>query len=109
MDCPFCAIVQGRAPASVVAETERAVAFMDFRQMLPGHVLVVPRAHVENIYALDVEDAAAVTALAARAARALRPARGVRPARIEPLAIQRRRGQPGSAAFSSARTAAALR
>ena len=74
MDCPFCAIVQGRAPVSLVAETERAVAFVGYRQVVPGHVLVVPRAHVENIYALEAEDAAAVMTLAARVARALRAA-----------------------------------
>lgn len=74
MDCPFCAIVHGRAPASVIAETERAVAFIGFRQVVTGHVLVVPRAHVENIYALEAEDAAAVMTLAARVARALRAA-----------------------------------
>ncbi len=49
MDCPFCAIVAGRLEASIVAQTESAIAFLDLRQAVPGHVLVVPREHVENI------------------------------------------------------------
>lgn len=74
MDCPFCAIVEGRLPASLIAETELAVAFVGYRQVVPGHVLVVPRAHVENVYALDAETAAAVMTLAVRVARAVRAA-----------------------------------
>lgn len=34
--CPFCAIVAGTAPAGIVAESGRALAFMDLRQPLPG-------------------------------------------------------------------------
>lgn len=76
MDCPFCAIVRGHVPASLIAETELAVAFVGFRQVVPGHVLIVPRAHVENVYGLDPETAGAVMALAVRVARAVRAAFG---------------------------------
>jgi histidine triad (HIT) family protein len=44
--CAFCSIVQGDAPATVVAETEHTVAFLDRRPVFPGHTLVVPRDHV---------------------------------------------------------------
>ena len=39
-------------PAHMVDETDQVAAFMDqYRQPSdPGHVLVIPRAHVENIY-----------------------------------------------------------
>lgn len=42
-DCVFCAIVAGTAPASVVYEDEIALAFVDLRQAVSGHVLIVPR------------------------------------------------------------------
>lgn len=71
-DCPFCAIVAGQAPASIVAESALALAFMDLRQPVPGHVLVVPRAHAETIYDLPPDAAAEVMRLAVRVARALR-------------------------------------
>lgn len=72
MGCPFCAIVAGNAPASIVAETGQAIAFLDFRQAVPGHVLIVPRTHVETIYTLEPAIAAEVMQLAVRVAQALR-------------------------------------
>ncbi|WP_199101076.1 HIT family protein [Dyella sp. ASV21] len=74
VDCPFCAIVAGRQPASVIAQNEQALAFLDLRQAVPGHVLVVPRVHVETLYDLDEVSAAAVMQLGVRVARALRVA-----------------------------------
>jgi histidine triad (HIT) family protein len=47
-DCVFCAIVAG-APAARVFEDGGVVAFLDVRPVFPGHVLVVPRAHVETL------------------------------------------------------------
>jgi histidine triad (HIT) family protein len=72
--CPFCAIVARRLEASVVAQTASAVAFLDLRQAVPGHVLVVPRQHVENIYAIDPAVAGEVMQLGVRVAHALRVA-----------------------------------
>jgi histidine triad (HIT) family protein len=43
--CPFCAIVAGQAPAHLVLEGEKVVAFLDARPLFHGHTLVVPRAH----------------------------------------------------------------
>ncbi len=71
-DCPFCAIAAGHAPASMVVDDGAVLAFMDLRQAVPGHVLVVPRRHVPDIYGLAPEEAAAVMQLAVRVARALR-------------------------------------
>lgn len=74
MDCIFCAIVEGRAPAEVVFEDEQTIAFMDINPANPGHTLVVPKQHVRDIYELDEETAAAVMRTAARVARAIRAA-----------------------------------
>lgn len=70
-DCVFCAIVAGTAPAAIVHEDAIAIAFLDLRQAVPGHVLVVPRAHVPTIYALDEATAAHLMTLAVRIAKAL--------------------------------------
>jgi histidine triad (HIT) family protein len=43
----FCAVVAGDVPAFVVADTADGVAFLDTRPVFPGHVLVVPREHIE--------------------------------------------------------------
>lgn len=71
MGCPFCAIVAGRLDASIVAATPSAVAFLDLRQAVPGHVLVVPRQHVETIFELDPVLGGELMALATRVAKAL--------------------------------------
>jgi len=47
--CTFCAIVAGELPAFVVLDDPVALAFLDVRPVFPGHVLVVPRAHVETL------------------------------------------------------------
>lgn len=51
MDCLFCRIVAGEVPATVVAETERTVAFRDVAPQAPTHVLVVPRDHHADVAA----------------------------------------------------------
>jgi histidine triad (HIT) family protein len=47
--CAFCAIVRGESAAEVVFEDELTVAFLDYKPLLPGHVLVVPRSHVTTL------------------------------------------------------------
>ncbi len=47
--CVFCKIVRRTAPASVLAEDERSLAFMDIRPINPGHFLVVPKDHAARL------------------------------------------------------------
>ena len=73
-DCIFCRIVARQAPASMVAETEHALAFMDINQPTDGHVLIIPKRHVADIYALDEETADAVFRLTVQVAKAVKTA-----------------------------------
>jgi diadenosine tetraphosphate (Ap4A) HIT family hydrolase len=52
-DCPFCAIVDGDAPASIVHETDDVVAFMDLNPITEGHTLVIPKAHAAGLAPLS--------------------------------------------------------
>lgn len=70
--CVFCRIVAGEVPASKVYEDDQTVAFMDLGQVNPGHVIVAVKPHVENIYALSDELAAAVFQSATRVAQAVK-------------------------------------
>jgi histidine triad (HIT) family protein len=54
-DCIFCSIVAGKAPATRVYEDDLTLAFADIFPLERGHLLVVPKTHVENIYELDAE------------------------------------------------------
>ncbi len=70
--CIFCRIVRGESPAALVYEDEATLAFLDILPAAPGHVLVIPRAHVAEIYDLDDATGAAVTRATVRVAQALR-------------------------------------
>jgi histidine triad (HIT) family protein len=48
-ECAFCAIVAGGAAAHLVLEEPEVVGFLDRRPVFPGHVLVLPRAHVDTL------------------------------------------------------------
>ena len=69
--CVFCEIAAGREPASVVWEDARAIAFLDLRQPSPGHVLVIPSAHIADILALHDETGASLMAGTTHVARAV--------------------------------------
>ncbi|WP_310526394.1 HIT family protein [Nocardioides sp.] len=47
--CVFCQIISGDATAAVVLERPDVVAFLDQRPVFKGHVLLVPREHVETL------------------------------------------------------------
>ncbi|HZU24214.1 MAG TPA: HIT family protein [Bryobacteraceae bacterium] len=49
MACVFCEIAQGRVPAPVVFEDHASLAFLDHRPLFAGHVLLIPRDHVETL------------------------------------------------------------
>ena len=55
MSCLFCRIASGEEPALKVLEDAQWVAFLDHRPLFPGHVLLIPRAHVATL--LDLPDA----------------------------------------------------
>ena len=70
--CIFCLIIAGQEPASLVYQDERTLAFMDIRPAVPGHLLVIPRAHSAALAGLDPEDAAHLMRVAQRMAAAVR-------------------------------------
>lgn len=55
-DCLFCRLVAGEIPATVVQQTDRALAFRDINPVAPTHVLVIPKEHYRNAGALAAGD-----------------------------------------------------
>ncbi len=47
--CLFCAIAAGAKPAAQVFADEVCIGFLDHRPLFPGHVLLVPRLHLEML------------------------------------------------------------
>lgn len=54
MDCVFCSICRGEEDALVLDETDETLAFAPLDHVSEGHLLVIPKAHHENI--LDVPE-----------------------------------------------------
>lgn len=48
-DCIFCKIASGEVATDMVYENELACAFKDMSPLAPVHVLVVPKAHHDNM------------------------------------------------------------
>ena len=68
--CLFCQIVASEIPSYPIAETERAIAFMDIFPATPGHALVIPRRHSADALEAASEDLTACMTLAASVGRA---------------------------------------
>ncbi|HZK79392.1 MAG TPA: histidine triad nucleotide-binding protein [Gemmatimonadaceae bacterium] len=47
--CLFCRIVAREIPATIIAETDDALAFRDINPAAPVHFLVIPRKHVDSL------------------------------------------------------------
>jgi histidine triad (HIT) family protein len=71
-ECVFCVVVQDLTQAHVVAENDVSVAVLDTKPAAPGHTLVLPRAHIENIWDLDVDTAGALMETVCSVAKLLR-------------------------------------
>jgi histidine triad (HIT) family protein len=51
--CIFCDIIETAESAFIVYENSHAIVFLDKHPINVGHVLVVPKHHVESFYELD--------------------------------------------------------
>jgi histidine triad (HIT) family protein len=60
-DCEFCRIAAGDADAHRVYEDEATVAFLDANPAVEGHVLVVPKRHLEGVLTTGVGEAVFAT------------------------------------------------
>lgn len=48
-ECLFCGIIAGTTSAAIVLETDDVIGFLDARPVFKGHVLLVPREHIETL------------------------------------------------------------
>ena len=59
-NCIFCKIIAGDIPSTKVYEDETVLAFRDIAPQAPTHVLVVPKAHIEDCNGITAENSAVV-------------------------------------------------
>jgi histidine triad (HIT) family protein len=75
-NCIFCRIIRGEIGSNIIYQDEKIISFMDLRQANPGHVLIVPKIHVETIYDLPVETGESLMQSMISISRAVRDAFG---------------------------------
>jgi len=56
-DCIFCKISAGEIPVYKIYEDDAVLAFLDITPVNPGHTLVIPKNHFDNL--LDLPEAEA--------------------------------------------------
>lgn len=74
--CIFCKIVSGEVPANKVYEDDETMAFLDIQPVNPGHTLIIPKDHFENIYTTPVMSWMRVQMTAQKVALAVKNALG---------------------------------
>lgn len=70
-NCVFCMIASGALPVMKVYEDESTLSFMDNAEDVDGHILVIPKKHVECILDCDAQTLAEVAQAAKKVANHL--------------------------------------
>lgn len=56
MDCIFCKIVNGDIPSKKAYEDDKILAFYDINPQAPVHIVIIPKAHIENMNGITAEN-----------------------------------------------------
>lgn len=70
-ECLFCKIIAGEVPSQRIYEDEKTFAFLDIHPVNPGHTLIVPKKHSENLLDTDEQIVAAVMSTTQKVAQAV--------------------------------------
>lgn len=70
-DCDFCRIARGEEQADVVCEGRDWLAFFPLHPATPGHTLVIPKAHVADLWQVDPALGGDLMAAVVRVGRAI--------------------------------------
>ena len=55
MDCIFCKIIKGDIPSYTIYEDDIVKVFLDVNPMSPGHMLIIPKKHFDNLDDIDFD------------------------------------------------------
>lgn len=54
--CVFCKIINNEIPCYKVYEDDKVLAFLDVKPVNPGHTLVIPKTHYQNLEEISEDD-----------------------------------------------------
>ena len=87
-DCIFCKIVKGEIPCFKIHEDEKVLAFEDINPISEGHTLIIPKRHVQNLWAIPAEDLTAIHMASQKIIHAIKKA--LKPAGVAVLQLNGR-------------------
>jgi histidine triad (HIT) family protein len=70
-NCIFCKIANGDIPSAAIYEDDDFKVILDKFPSAPGHALILPKKHADNIFELDADSTAKIFPLAQKVARAI--------------------------------------
>ncbi len=70
--CVFCQIIKRKSPAHIVYENDKLISFLDIEPINEGHVLIVPKQHVDTIEELSDESLTDIMGVAKKIVAALK-------------------------------------
>ena len=71
-DCLFCKMVRNELAHVVVREDNDMLVIMDLYPATPGHMLVLPKQHIETIYAMPADLGARIMTTAIAVAKSIK-------------------------------------
>ncbi len=75
--CIFCKIINHDIPCHQVYEDEKTLVFLDIKPANPGHLLVIPKTHYQNIEDITEEDFCSLMQIVKKMGRLLKDKLGV--------------------------------
>lgn len=70
-DCVFCQIIKGEIPSMKVYEDDNFIGILDIFPASKGHVIIISKNHIENVFELDDETASGAFIAAKKISNAL--------------------------------------
>ncbi len=67
-DCIFCKIASGQVPGQTIYEDDDVLAFLDIRPLNPGHTLIIPKRHSDNLLQASEAEAEKIVGVAKKIA-----------------------------------------
>jgi histidine triad (HIT) family protein len=69
--CIFCRIANHEIPSIMVSENSQTIAVMDINPATEGHILILPKSHIADIYGLSSAAGSSIMDMAVNVARAI--------------------------------------
>ena len=63
-DCIFCKIAKKKIPSKIRDEDDKIIAFDDISPKAPIHILIIPKAHINSVSAMEDSEVHIVAKLA---------------------------------------------